>query len=654
MSNELTALPEFTRTLFKHAYIILPWFVRQFEGFKYEVEDYSEVVEYFKALKADSPRFFGDSDELAKANRKLAKFYSAAKPGAGSKANAGALKYYCRAWHHAWKDRGRFELRGHEVRLMKFFHEIFGKGESKHLAELIGMARLIDMDMVRLARLIVVPDGWTAGGAVMEAKRTLGKLREKLFGSEDVTAQAAQAAGKKRPGTYKKYQQAYRSYKEAARLRIIEIFDENGWHPIIDSATLHNTLKAEGLQEFLPFTYRGRVGVQPAGYPLTFYTYAGQELEQPPLNEVEMNMGYAKEEQGKDYQIHPVSDGTFYCQTSAMIGNSKCKYYTLEYKRRARRMKYDKINELAGVIEQVRERMLEHIHSDDRDTWVRALMCLFMDSKCARIGNATSAKAKAEKKTFGVTTLLTKKHVRVKGDQIIISYHGKHAQKQRHVFTIYRTDIDKRKHLRASVMADRLLELIGEGRKYLFTRSDGKPFTPQQVNEYFTAAPADDAAGLAEGGAGAPCTVHNLRNFHATRIFKEFAEAFGKKRRRADYEAALAAYQGRGARAKHRKVTGILEVVADKLGNTPAICRKAYIDPREQLLFFRSLGYRPPDCVIRDLFVHEESDPYGLERELKSSQRAGKSVSGKKASAGKGQKSGGRKTKKRQRRSVSA
>ena len=44
-------------------------------------------------------------------------------------------------------------------------------------------------------------------------------------------------------------------------------------------------------------------------------------------------------------------DGTFYCETSAVVGDSKCKYYTLEYKRRARRIKYDTVGKLATAID---------------------------------------------------------------------------------------------------------------------------------------------------------------------------------------------------------------------------------------------------------------------------------------------------------------
>ena len=46
--------------------------------------------------------------------------------------------------------------------------------------------------------------------------------------------------------------------------------------------------------------------------------------------------------------------------------------------------------------------------------------------------------------------------------------------------------------------------------------------------------------------------------------------------------------------------------IAKKLGNKVTICRKSYIDPKEQVLFFKRWGYRPPESVIRDVFLDEE------------------------------------------------
>ena len=62
-------------------------------------------------------------------------------------------------------------------------------------------------------------------------------------------------------------------------------------------------------------------------------------------------------------------------------------------------------------------------------------------------------------------------------------------------------------------------------------------------------------------------------------------------------------------------VEGILQKIAKHLGNTPAICRKAYIAPASQLLFFTRFGYRPPDGLLKDVFHDEINDPYGLEKQ---------------------------------------
>jgi DNA topoisomerase-1 len=612
MANELAALTEFTGHLFRHAYFVLPWFCKNTDSCPCRVGDSEAILTVLACLKKNKPMFFGPDEHLVRANAGLAKFYESMRIEAGaSTGGADAVRHYARAWHHAWRNRSHLQLRGHEVRLMRFFHEFTCKGDATHLPELISMARIVDTDVVGLVRSIVPRDGWNAKTALAAARAELAKHARQLFGCERPDVDLMQKAGKQSPGAFKTYQAVLHEFKRMVYLRISELFDERNWHPTIDSATLHIVLRNEGLEDYLPYTFRGRVGVQPTGYPLTFYTYEGLELEKPPLNDVRMNVNYGTWEKDKDYGIHPVSDGAFYCTTRPQVGDSEVKYYTLEYKRRARHMKYDTVGKLAQSIRKVRRRLLKHVHSADRDTWVRALMCLIMDRRCARIGNTESARG--EKKTYGITTLITKKHVHVADGQITLKYAGKHECPQRHRFTIRTDCADRQKHDIDAVIADRLLELIAEKNEYLFTRSNGKPFTPQSVNEYFTTDRPDPDKGLPEGGAGSPCTVHNLRNYHATRIFQEFAAKFARQHTAPTYEEVLAVYQGCGRTKTRRARKGILDIIAENLGNTPAICRKAYIDPREQLLFFKRRGYRPPDCLIRDVFVHEPTDPYGVE-----------------------------------------
>ncbi len=611
MANELAALTEFTSSLFGHAYLCLPWFCRNHRDYRCQVRDYRKAITVLACIKKNRPLFFGPDPRLAGANAKLLKCYDHLAPAGDSKANSASLGYYGRAWHEAWKNRTHLQLRGHEVRLMRFFHELISKSDATHLGELIAMARVVDRDVISPARSIILPDGWDTLKRLQAARDTLGQQRQKLLGAAQAARENLQKARRKDADCYRAYQAALREYKRAVYLRISELFDEHDWYPTVDGATLHIVLKNEGLQEYLPYSFRGRLGFQPTGHPLTFYTYEGLELEKPPLNDVRMNMNYGVAEADKDYGIHPVSDGTFYCSTRPQVGNSELKYYTLEYKRRARRMKYDTVGELGKSIRKVRRRLLKHARSADRDTRIRALMCLIIDTRCARIGNSESARG--EKKTYGITTLLTRKHVHVKDGYITLRYAGKHERPQKHKYRIYTDPTAKAKHKVEAVIADGLVELIAENNHYLFTRANGKPFTPQSVNEYFTADKPDPEKGLGEGGAAAPCTVHNLRNYHATRIFTQFSRAFARKQPSPSYDEVLAAYQGCGGTRGRRARRGVLDIIADKLGNSPAICRKAYIDPREQLMFFKQFGYRPPDCLIRDVFVHEPNDTYGVD-----------------------------------------
>ena len=604
MSNELTSLNKFTKNLFKHAFLLLGWFVENSESCNYKIENYDEVIRILKALKKNKTMFFGSAKELTKANQELSKFYNALAPQGDAKANKAAIEHYKKAWKQAWINRTAFQLRGHEAKLMKYFHEIINGQNHTHLPELQSMARLIDMNIVKLVRQINGTGGWTVKAALPGKAAEASKQKKNLFGTREVTIESAAKARKRKPQDYKKYQQALKDYKHIAHLRMIEIFDEEQWFPTIDSDTLRARLKKENLEEFLPPTFRGRLGVQPSGHPLTFYTNTGMELEKPPLNDVVMNENYGKKETGKEYEIHPVEDGTFYCETSAVIGDSKCKYYTLEYKRRARKIKYDKVEKLASVIEDIRKKLLTHLKSKDRDTWVRALICLFIDSKYARIGNMESTKGK--KKTYGVTTLRTKEHVRIKNDEIIIRYKGKHEQQQKHIFKIYEKTVDKKAHPKEAAISDRLLELIKENNEFLFTHADARQFTPQSVNDYFTSVECNPENGLPQGGAGSPCTVHNLRNYHATRIFTEFMENFAKKKPNATYKTVVEGYKK------------IVEKIAGHLGNTAGICRKSYIEPKAQLMFFKQADYRPPEMLIRDVFVNEDGDTYGLDDKPKA------------------------------------
>jgi DNA topoisomerase IB len=608
MSNELAGLTELSRGLFGGSFTLLGWFCKNYDPSRFKVAGCDRIVRRIRMLKKDTTPLFGNSDELKEANQHLLDFYKTVKPAGTPDSNKEALEHFINAWHSAWANRASLDLRGLEITLMRYFYEIFQGLDHIHLPELVSMARLFGRETVKIARLVNTTGPWSPKKAFAQRTEQMFRYQKKLFGLKLPTIAEAKRAKKRRPKLYKEYTQIQRHRKHVAQMLLVELFDQEGWFPTTDSRTLRKKLKQRALEEFLPETFIGKVGVQPNGYPLVFYTAAGLELEKPPLNGVKMNENYGKKEEGKEYKIHPTKDGTFYCETTALVGDSKLKYYTMEYKRRARQIKYDQVKKLENAIKNVRAKMLKDIKSKDRDTWVRATMCLFIDARYARIGNVDSARAN---NTFGLTTLQTKKHVRIKDNKIIIRYYGKHSQLQKHTFRLYKNASGKKAHPVSAAVAEKLLILIKEGKKHLFTRSDGKPFTPQQVNEYFRASKkAGSEKSLPQGGPGAPCTVHCLRNLHATRLFKEFAKEFAKTKN-PTYQDALIAYQGCAETKSRQEQKGILDNIAKKLGNTPAICRKSYIDPADQLLFFKQLGYRPPNALVQDVFENEEEDTYG-------------------------------------------
>ena len=76
----------------------------------------------------------------------------------------------------------------------------------------------------------------------------------------------------------------------------------------------------------------------------------------------------------------------------------------------------------------------------------------------------------------------------IHGDVIDIAYAGKHQQAQRHVLSMRGLLSDRGVEQR---VAEKVLILAREKRQHLFTQENGKPFTPDMVNDYFTARQPD-------------------------------------------------------------------------------------------------------------------------------------------------------------------
>jgi DNA topoisomerase I len=168
---------------------------------------------------------------------------------------------------------------------------------------------------------------------------------------------------------------------------------------------------------------------------------------------------------------------------------------------------------------------------------VLAAIVAIMDSTGVRVGNEEYVK---ENGSFGLTTLRSR-HVRVNGSQVKLRFRGKTGREQS-------IALDDRRLAR---IVKRCRDLPGEE---LFTYID--------ADGTVTAVSSDDVNEYIREIAGDDFSAKDFRTWIGT------VECIG----------ALAEPAEHAADAKQR-IAEALRCVAGRLGNTPAVCRKAYVHP---------------------------------------------------------------------------
>ena len=179
---------------------------------------------------------------------------------------------------------------------------------------------------------------------------------------------------------------------------------------------------------------------------------------------------------------------------------------------------------LAGPLEPTRERVL-------------ATLVRLLDTTWLRIGNSAYAR---ENGSYGLSTLRNR-HAGVKGDAIELSFVGKSGVRQ----TVRLAD------RRVARIVRRCRELPGQELfRYVDEAGASRALDSADVNAW-----------LAEA-AGLRVTAKDFRTWHGSVL------------------ALQLTLQGCADGAEPCRPTQVLAAVARRLGNTPAVCRKAYIHPR--------------------------------------------------------------------------
>jgi DNA topoisomerase-1 len=206
--------------------------------------------------------------------------------------------------------------------------------------------------------------------------------------------------------------------------------------------------------------------------------------------------------------------------------------------------KYDRVLRFGRRLPRIRERVLADLALGEVSQDVGCAVAVrLLDLGYFRIGNDVYTE---EHGSFGLTTL-ERRHVRRERGLLVFEFVGKSGIE-------HRIEVDDRlvagpleRMRRRRSASDPSLLAFRAGRRW-------QSLTPEAVNDYLR-----DTSGL-------DVTAKDFRTWHATVLAA----------------AALAEAPGpeAGATARKRAVAATMREVADYLGNSPALARSAYVDPR--------------------------------------------------------------------------
>ena len=243
-----------------------------------------------------------------------------------------------------------------------------------------------------------------------------------------------------------------------------------------------------------------------------------------------------------DVWICPSPAGHIQATGTAAAGRRQYRYHD-EWRARRDAEKFERMVDFAGALPGLRRRIATDLALPGFPR-ERILACAarLLDLGFFRIGSEEYAQTHG---TFGLATL-QKRHVKVRGDELRFDYLAKGGR--RRVQGIVDPAVAE---LVAALKARRgggpELLAYRDGRRWVDVRSE-------DINDYI------------KQHAGSAFTAKDFRTWNATLL--------------AAAALALSAWAPESARARSRAVTRAVGEVAHYLGNTPAVCRRSYIDPR--------------------------------------------------------------------------
>lgn len=230
--------------------------------------------------------------------------------------------------------------------------------------------------------------------------------------------------------------------------------------------------------------------------------------------------------------------------------------YNPSYRIRQDQKKFDRIMEFADRLENMRRVTGQHLRKKKitREKTL-ATMVRLLETAFFRPGNEVYVK---ENKSFGLTTLRSK-HLEINGDELIFSYKGK-------------SGIEQEKHItdaRLAKIVREIDELPGyEIFKYVDENGKIQDVKSEDLNRYIKEIMGEDYS------------VKDFRTWAGTIIAATALDEIG-------------VVEKKEQKQMNANIRRAVISVSEKLGNTPAIARSSYIDPRiiEEYTDGRTLKY---------------------------------------------------------------
>ena len=250
--------------------------------------------------------------------------------------------------------------------------------------------------------------------------------------------------------------------------------------------------------------------------------------------------------------ICPDPDGHIQVTARDARGRKQYRYHP-SYRDARDQSKFRRMLEFSEILPALRQRVERDLSAGELTRrQILATVVRLLDRTLIRVGNDEYAK---ENQSYGLTTL-RRKHVQVKGAMLRFSFRGKSGVDH----SVALND------LRLARIVQRCQDLPGqEIFQYLDAFGKRRPILSDDVNDYLREA------------SGRDITAKDFRTWGGTMVAAVELRAMGPatSRREAD-----------------RNILRALDAVAERLGNTRAVCRKYYVHPA--LLDAYQLGLTAP------------------------------------------------------------